>query len=247
MRYLDSLQDFFKSPRWVTNILLAGLCVLIPIVGPIALIGWLLTGFWARRDEDPATFPDLDFSRFGDYLQRGVWPFLVMLVSAGVLAPVLWILIMIPTVLLSFLLQGNDSPGLGNLIAIAFGLVMFVFYIVAIVAVVLVTKPLVLKASLTQDFAKAFDFNFVKRFISLMWKESILSALFLSLVSFVLMPLGMLAFCVGVYAAAALIYYAWAHLDKQIYALYLGRGGEPVEISPKLSEPPQLSQGQPLG
>ena len=77
MDYIASISDFFKSPKWMMNLLLGGVCVLIPIVGPIVVLGWLITGFWARRDENFETFPDFDFSHFGKYLERGLWPFLV--------------------------------------------------------------------------------------------------------------------------------------------------------------------------
>lgn len=54
------------------NTLLAGVCVLIPIVGQIVVKGWLLTGFWGRDDERPEAFPDFDFNNFGKYLERGL-------------------------------------------------------------------------------------------------------------------------------------------------------------------------------
>ena len=71
MNYMASISDFFKSPKWLMNLLLGGVCCLIPIVGPLVLMGWLITGFWAREDQRPETFPDFDFNQFGKYLERG--------------------------------------------------------------------------------------------------------------------------------------------------------------------------------
>ena len=34
------------------------------------------------------------------------------------------------------------------------------------------------------------------------------------------------------------IYFCWVHLHKQLYRLYLSRGGEPVPLSPKLNDIP---------
>src|SRR6516225_3384550 len=41
MRYLQSYSFLFGSRNWVNNLLLASLCVLIPVIGPIILIGYL--------------------------------------------------------------------------------------------------------------------------------------------------------------------------------------------------------------
>jgi hypothetical protein len=71
MNYTASVSDYFKSPKWMMNTLLAGVCVFIPIVGQIVVKGWLLTGFWGRDDERPEGFPDFDFNKFGQYLERG--------------------------------------------------------------------------------------------------------------------------------------------------------------------------------
>jgi hypothetical protein len=107
----------------------------------------------------------------------------------------------------------------------------------------LVLVPLKIRASLTQDFAKSFDFGFVKRFVALTWKEMVLSSLFVMAASIVLVPLGMIVFCVGSYFALVLVYFSWTHLHKQLYALYLSRGGEPVPLSPKLNDAPLATPG----
>src|SRR3954467_4838636 len=86
MNYTASVSDYFKIPKWMMNTLLAGVCVFIPFIGPIVIKGWLITGFWGRDDERPETFPDFDFGNFGKYLERGLWPFLVTLVTSFVLA-----------------------------------------------------------------------------------------------------------------------------------------------------------------
>lgn len=228
------------------NLLLGGVCVLIPIVGPIVVFGWLITGFWARQDENFETFPDFDFSHFGKYLERGVWPFLVaFVVGVGlsiVLVPLVWIL-MIPAMLISGGLPPGGDPNLGGCLGVMITMVMMLVWAVAIVAMMLVLVPLKIRASLTQDFAKSFDVAFVKQFVALTWKELVLSSLFIVAASIVLSLLGMLVFCVGVYFAAVVIYFSWTHLNKQLYQLYLSRGGEPVPMSPKLNDLPPARPG----
>jgi hypothetical protein len=231
MKYLDSITDFFKSPKWVMNLLLGGVCALIPILGIIVLMGWLVTGFWARREEGYATFPDFDFGQFSKYLERGLWLFLVSLVVGLAIWIPLGILFGILGVMAS--LVGGDG---GGVIAMLLGLVSFVIYVGAMLLVLCVLKPTMIRAALTQDFAKSFDFAFIKKFISLTWLESIVSSIFLAVASTVLITAGMVAFCIGSIFASVLVYFAWMHLDKQLYNLYLSRGGEPVVPSPKLTD-----------
>lgn len=242
MNYIASVSDYFKSPKWMMNTLLAGLCVFIPFVGPIVIKGWLITGFWGRQDERCETFPDFDFNHFGKYLERGLWPFLVTLVSGLVLGMVLSVVI-VPLIMLATLVMPTGDGAAGGCAAALLFVVMAVFYVVLIAALMLVLTPLTLRASITQDFGQSFNFPYVKKFIALTWKETILSALFLVAASVILCSVGALAFCIGMYFATVPVYFCWVHLHKQLYALYLSRGGEPIPLSPKLRE--DLSPGVP--
>lgn len=237
MNYAASVSDFFKSPKWMMNILLAGICVFIPFVGPIVIKGWLITGFWGRDDERPETFPDFDFNNFGKYLERGLWPFLVTLVSGFALAIVMCVFI-VPVVMLMAFASPNDSSAASG----CAGFLVFVFtmalYLAVIVIVMIVLTPLTIRASVTQDFGQSFNLAFVKQFIGLTWKETVLSSLFLVAASFLLTGVGVLLLCIGAYFATVPVYFCWVHLQKQLYALYLSRGGEPVPPSPKLRDYP---------
>ena len=234
MNYGASVSDFFKRPKWMMNLLLGGLCVLIPFIGPIVLLGWLITGFWGRQDQSFETFPPFDFSHFGKYLERGLWPFLVSLVVGLLTVPVMWI-VMIPTMLVGGISAGHNKDA-GCLGAFALLLMMGLIFLI-IFGMMLLMTPLKLRASLTQDFWQAFDFGFVKRFVALTWKEIVLSSLFVMVASILFACLGLIVFCLGVYFATVLTYFCWTHLYKQLYALYLSRGGEPVPLSPKLNDP----------
>jgi hypothetical protein len=235
MNYSASVSDFFKSPKWMMNLLLAGVCVFIPFIGQIVIKGWLITGFWGRDDERFENFPDFDFNNFGKYLERGLWPFLVTLVSSLVLGMV-FAIFLVPFAMVSSVLtagsNGHENGCAGALIA----MVMICFYVVMLVAIMFLVTPLVLRASITQDFGQSFNFTFVKRFVSLMWKEILLSSLFAIVAGTVLVLIGAVALCVGMYFAVVPAYFCWMHLQKQLYRLYLSRGGEPVPFSPKLRD-----------
>jgi hypothetical protein len=113
-----------------------------------------------------------------------------------------------------------------------------VFYIVLVVGLMIVLTPLTIRASLTQEFGTSFNFAFIKRFIALTWKEIILASLFLLAASLVLCAIGAIILCIGIYFATVPVYFCWVHLHKQLYRLYLSRGGEPVPLSPKLADYP---------
>lgn len=243
MNYMASITDFFKSPKWVMNLLFSGLCVLstmvIPILGALVLVGWLVTGFWMRKDDRFETFPDFDFKYFGDYLQRGLWPCLVCIVAGMVIGIVMWILIMIPMFVLGMIAGGSNGNGSGILGALV-GLISIGLYGVLFVAMSEIMLPLALRAVLMQDFVAAFNVAFIKRFVGLMWKEVLISSLFMMVATFVLGFAGMIAVCVGIFPAIGLTYFAWMHLSKQLYQIYLSRGGEPIPVSPKLTEVPVI-------
>jgi hypothetical protein len=240
VNYGASISDFFKSPNWMKNLLLGGVCLLIPVVGQMVVLGWLITGFWARQDESFETFPDFDFSHFGRNLERGLWPFLVALVVGFafsiVMVPLVWVL-MIPAMLVGgFASSGTaNNSGCFGFFAV---MLMILFFAIAIFAMMLTLVPLKIRAALTQDFVKAFDPGFVRRFLVLTWKEIVISSLFVMITGAILSCLGAIIFCVGSYFALVLVYFSWTHLHKQLYKLYLSRGGEPVPLSPKLDAAP---------
>src|SRR5450432_1910735 len=138
MDYSASVSDFFKSPKWMMNLLLGGVCVLIPIVGQIVVLGWLITGFWARQDQNFETFPDFDFSHFGKYLERGLWPFLVAFVASMafsvVMVPLAWVL-MVPTMLIGggLSLGGHDTNASSCFGVFALMLMMLVWAVMIVV------------------------------------------------------------------------------------------------------------------
>lgn len=235
MNYLGSFRDFFQSPKWLTNLLLAGLCSLIPVVGPMVLLGWLLGGFWGRDTYQAATFPAFDFGRFGNYLTRGLWPMLVSLVAGVVIAPAMWLVCFVPLMCMSTLTGGHGHHGSDG-VALVMVPLMLGAMLAMIVAFGLLIKPLMLRAALLQDFSKAFDFGWALHFLKCTWLECVLATVFLWFASLALALVGLMAICVGIYFVSGPIYFAVSHLDRQLYLLFLERGGDALEPSPKLRD-----------
>ena len=240
MNYNASISDFFKSPKWLPNLMLGAVTILIPLVGPLVLGGWHVTGFWARGNrDDPGGFPPYDFQYFGKYLERGIWPFLVGMVASMVLVPVMLCLIL-PLFLITRVMDSRHGHGPDGLfIAIIVG-VLCLQLLLSLAYQFLVT-PLMVRATITQDFSAAFNFRFVKSFISLTWKELITSMLFMLGVGLCFMILAVVTCYIGAIVAAPVVIFSWHHLQKQLYLLYLARGGDAVPLSPKLHDgPPPL-------
>lgn len=241
MNYNASIGDFFKSPKWLPNLLLGAVTLLIPMVGPLVLGGWHVTVFWARGNrDDPAGLPPYDFQYFGKYLERGLWPFLVGLVASLIFVPVILIVILPLFILTSVLGSANGGHDSGALfIAAIIGIVCFQMLLQ--LAYQIAITPLMVRAAITQDFSSAFNLRFVKAFLSLTWKELLASMLFMIGIGLCLMVLAVVTCYVGAILAAPVAIFGWHHLQKQLYQLYLARGGEPVPLSVKLQDgPPSL-------
>lgn len=231
VNYGAAIADFFKTPRWGMNLLFGGLCMLIPIVGPMVLTGWLVTGFWMRDSDDAAQFPPFDFGEFGSYVERGLWPFLVIIVVTMAVMPLFSILMLLPTFGGAFFAHEQT----GRYLVAAASLISMALCFLGIVFVTFVMTPVKLRATLTQSFGAAFNPPFIRQFITLTWKEMLVGGLFLMVANLFLMVVGLLVLCVGVYGAAVVNYFAYMHLSKQLYRVYLARGGESVPLNPKLT------------
>jgi len=218
--------------------------MLIPVVGPLALMGWHAGALYGRKDKDDFIgYPEFNFNNLGTYIERGVWPFLVQMVISMILVPVMWVVMAVPMFSMVALLaatqgEGGQAAETPPLILIGMGLVMAVAIFGGIGITVLVSKPMMLRATIEQGFGPAFNAGFIWRFLVLTWKEQLVALLFLMVVSILLAFVGMLVLCVGIYFVAALITFMSYHLDRQLYELYLARGGEPVPVSPKLLDAP---------
>ena len=232
MNYVVSITDFFKSPKWMMNLLLAGICCLVPVLGWIVVTGWLVTGFWMREDKKPETFPDFNFDLLGKYFERGLWPAVVTLAISFGSSIALQIFSGIVLGVVHMILGKS-----GFIVSLFAGVIGSVILVVK-VALFFITIPVVIRATILQDFVKAFDIPFIKKFISLLWLETLLSVITLVVAFLVLVPVGMIVFCIGVIFSAAVLSFAASHLNRQLYDLYLSRGGEAIPLSPKLSELP---------
>lgn len=261
MRYERSYGFVFNNPNWLTNLALGAVCAIIPIIGPIVFIGYcfevidallrrrqrerdralqtradpmdegIMEVLPAEEDHDSELYPDFSFSRFADYLMRGIWPFLAQLIAGLVIGMIAAAFLILGMVLAGVAARAADSA---VLFFIVYGLCLLLYFFLVILAGIL-TMPLYLRAGLSCDFASAFSMEFFRDFLKRVGKEVVLAELFLMATGVLLAILGLLLCYVGIFPATALLFYARHHLEYQLYELYLERGGVPVERKEKSS------------
>jgi hypothetical protein len=226
MRYFEAYRFYFDSPKWWMNLLLGAVCILVPIAGPMVLMGWAFE-LLERSPRGWQPGSDFDVNKLGKYIGRGVWPFLVQLVIALPVTMVfvaLWFALILGTV-------ATMGPGAG---APRTFLIVFPGYIVGIVVVSvfvqMVSLPMCLRAGIMNEFGPAFNVSWAVDFIKRTWAEMLLSILFFLVTSPFIALAGLILCCVGVYPAGALISMAHYHIWFQLYDLFLQRGGEPIPM-----------------
>lgn len=232
IRYLDAYQFIFRSPNAASNIMLLTVCQLIPIVGPMVLYGYQFEIVDSLSRAPQADYPRFDFNRFTEYLKRGVWPFLVYLLLNLVMAPVIVGMQLVFVFGGAALTHSGESGGgedpIASVLAIlGFGLFFFVVMALSFGMMFLMT-PLTIAAGLSQDLGESLRFSWFKSFIGKVWKEQLLSQLFLAVTAPLLLFLGFLLCCIGMYPAITIVMLAQAHFYFQLYQLFLARGGAPV-------------------
>ncbi|MFN5579140.1 MAG: DUF4013 domain-containing protein [Akkermansiaceae bacterium] len=238
MNYFASITDFFKPQKWGMNMFLGGVCILIPMIGPIIVSGWAITQLWGRGDEkNPSEYPPFDFQYFTKYLMRGMWSFLAQMVGGLIMMPVFLVLFFVFMMVAVPITENNDV--IGALVM----MIGFFVYLIIVLAMNFIIAPISIAATIAQDFVPAFNIRFLRNFLTLVWRELLISTLFFTAMGIVMMILGVCTCYIGFFAGFPVITFAWQHLLKQLYLLHLSRGGIILTRSPKLSDlPPGLPQ-----
>lgn len=231
IEYLRMYSYVFENPNWATNILFGALCCLIPVIGPLLMLGYqfeVIEGLLYSRGR---RYPNFDFNRFADYLLRGLWPFLVQLITSLVLVPVMMIFIFVPMMCMFGIAGLAGEDGAGIVLLIGYPLWM-VFIVLVSILPVMCYLPMMLRAGLAQDLGEGFSFNWAMDFFKRTWLEMLLGLLFWVISVIVLEIVGLMVFCVGILAVLPLMFLAQAHLMYQLYLLYLTRGGSASPMKP---------------
>ncbi|WP_202920853.1 DUF4013 domain-containing protein [Urbifossiella limnaea] len=215
-----------QKPNGWTNLLLATVCLFIPVVGPLVLLGYQAEmAERLVRDPDLRRYPDFSFDRFVELLTRGLWPFLLSLIAALVFIPVL-IAAVFAAVAVG---AAANSPGVGAALAVA----VYFFGIIGVNAIMI---PVQFYAEMANRFDLGGAVRFTLSFMKLVGGRAVVALLVLMLLTVPLLFLGMLACFVGVYPASIVGMMAGQHLMVQLYLDYLDRGGEEIVKTPTDAE-----------
>jgi len=248
MDYLAALKFPFSQPHWKKTLLCSAVCFLIPIVGPIVVLGYLcyVSGAMIRSRQptlapaptpDPSgaiayqtprdnEFPPFDFNRFGDYIAHGIWPFLVSLVITIPFLVIFYLIFF--TVFFSGAFIQNKA------IVISVVLIGALAWFLFVLIVPLFSTPIFLRAKLMQSFKKAFKMSFIIDFSKRVGLLMILNQFFLTVIGIPLMLFGYLTCGIGFYPAMALLMFINTAILVQTYFVYLSRGGEPTPMDASL-------------
>jgi hypothetical protein len=246
MEYMRSYNFIFENPNWAMNVLWGFLCIIstafIPLVGQLVFLGYVYETIEVLYLTRGARYPDFDLNKFGDYIMRGLWPAIVQ-----ILVGVLFAVVFVPLAVLGIFAVALVADSVNkDLQGVVFALGFFLWFAMVLAATAimnLIVMPLTLRAGLAQDIGEGFKFGWAKDFVSKVWLETILAGLFLMVTSMIAMVLGLMALCIGTYAAMAVVILASGHLNYQLYCLYLARGGEPIPL--KAKAPPAMMPPMP--
>lgn len=225
----ESFHFIFREPNWMLTILLGGICQLIPVIGPLVLMGYAYEVLVDLTVTGGATYRPFDFNRFMAYLKRGAWPFLVSLVVGLILVPVLYVLMILGALLVVGLANavGDDAA---PVVVVIFGVLGFLLYLALVIGLNVVLQPMFLRSALMMEFGQGFQMAFVRDYLHRVFGEKVKVILYLTLVSLPLVLAGFLACFVGIYAAVVVMMLMQVHLQFQVYEIYRTRGGEVVPI-----------------
>jgi hypothetical protein len=223
-----------KAKTGTTNLLMGCVCVLIPVIGGVLLLGYRTeVAEDLTRDPDLTEYPDFQFDKFGEYLRMGLWPFLTQLVVVlGFVLPYTLFCGGVGYAIHEFVVNHLLIAAAGGFLVWSLGMLMMQCLL----------WPMEYHAQVTRSFAPFRELRFALGFLRKVGVATVISILVFNFVSSWLSLLGMMLFCVGQYPAVVIQSMAEQHFIVQLYKLYLEEGGEPIlerigEEAPRSNEP----------
>lgn len=241
---LGAFRQVFEDEQWKTNVLLGCVLMLIPIVGPIALSGWMCEVHQRYIRRHPNPVPKIDFGDFGDYIKRGLPVFL----SSLLFGFPIYLLVYAVAAALGFgtmiLMRVTGEPLVGLAVVAVGGLVAWF----VILSMMVVLNAVHTRAELTEEFSQAIKFGEVMSYTKATFGKTLWKSITFGFLAFGVVILGMLMCYIGLYPAIAVLQIAALHQRRQIYQWYLANGGAPIPLKdpqPLTSEAPRMAPQAP--
>ncbi|MCI0358393.1 MAG: DUF4013 domain-containing protein [Planctomycetaceae bacterium] len=229
IQYLESFRYVFTHPEWLKNVLVFTVFLFIPVFNAVLIHGYLYEIVEHRHRRLAGPYPLFEIRQFARYMTRGIWCFFVANIVQVILIPIIQVLVQGSTFGSVFALRSGDWGAVAVAIVVPLVIIGVVLFLLALQ---ILTLPFFMRAGLSQDFRLTMNVRWVGNYLKAMWLETTLVSLFVFLSSLTAMFIGCMMACVGLFAALALMALVQAHLQCQLYALYLARGGEPIPLRP---------------
>lgn len=215
MNFKKAFTYIFEDPNWLEKLIVPLLVGLIPIVGQLALSGYVMR---VIQNVAQRTQPELPSFDFGLDLGKGFRWFLVALVYS---LPVMLfsLLFLWPT----FRLENNGNDTIAIIVLILIGLLFFLL----LLAFAFILPIAQVNFAVKDTFASAFDFKTLFKLI----KNNIVAWLMVlagTVIAGFISPLGGIVFVIGAMVTAFYGQLFVAHLAGQAYALSQTPGGQGV-------------------
>lgn len=226
MQYARSWNFVFDSPHWFGNLALPVLCGFIPVIGPLVMLGYCYAVVEALHLSRGQRYEDFTFERFMAYFMRGLWPFVIQLM---LILPLILIVLTIWGVVVglgaAFVEENNAAVVMPLLIAVG-----SVLYLAVLFGTLVILVPMSLRAGLAQEIALGAAWEFGVDFRGRVRRELLWSLLYNFLMGPVVLLLGALFCCIGIYPANEWLMLSHYHRVSQLYQLYLERGGTEIPL-----------------
>lgn len=231
--YTEAFDFPRTNPNWIVNCLLLGLPLVVPMIGQILVqligFGYLYDDYEALQREalqregrpNPS---DVKFEKIGDYVQRGVMPFLAALLL-GLATGALTTVICLPLIFIGFALMERTDGVSGVLIGFGY---IGIFLMSVILG--LLVSPIVLRVGISNRFEEITNFKWAMSMFKMMWPQMLIGSIVIGILSVVIMLLGAAVCCVGMIPAQGYILCMTFHLQRQWYEIFVTKGGEPIPL-----------------
>ncbi len=221
---------FFEDESWLNKVLIGGLLQIIPIVGQLALLGYLFEVARNVAQGNPRPLPD--WSDLGTKLVRGVY---------GVVISIVYILPIIALVLVWFIFivivgaAGGDSEAAGGIMALL-GICLYILIIIMSLVIQVVILTAYARYVQTDSLGMALQFGEVIRMVRAApstWVVLFLVYLLASLVA----SLGTIACGIGILFTYVYGMAVFGHALGQVIVQTGGTGGL-NRAAPEYTPPP---------
>jgi hypothetical protein len=213
MEFGRAFSYVFADPDWLKKVGIAALVILIPLIGPIIVMGWGLEITRRVINLDPQPLPDWD--DFGGFVSKGFQAFVVSLAYA---LPIILIVIcgQVITAGSAAALSDSNSDAVGGIVTVV-SLCLMCLAIVLGIATSLIMPAAIGNLAATGQLGSAFRFNDVFGLVRAALGPYLLSILCVFGAVIVLSPLGSLVCGIGALATSAYITALSSHLYGQAY------------------------------